>query len=108
MFSLQSRRLNICCSTATLVYANKECSQSSTKSCAKEQDDADAAHLSCCSCMCKVPRSRKAPLMLQVRCKPSTGVTQTAHLILTSRRDGGAFAATLVFRLVSTVRTWFA
>ena len=39
-----------------------------------------------------------------VACRPSTGVTQTASLILTSRTDGGAVGAMLVFRLVSNVR----
>lgn len=39
-----------------------------------------------------------------VVCRPSTGVTQTASLILTSRKDGGAVGAMLVFQLVSNVR----
>lgn len=39
-----------------------------------------------------------------VQCKPSTGVTQSAYLVLASRRDGAAVAATLVFQLVSKVQ----
>lgn len=39
----------------------------------------------------------------RITCTPTTGVTQTSHLVLASRRDGGAFAATLVFHLVSKV-----
>jgi hypothetical protein len=40
----------------------------------------------------------------QVQCRPSTGVTQSAHLVLASRRDGGAVGATLTFHLVSKAR----
>ena len=40
----------------------------------------------------------------RVRCKPTTGVAQAARLVLASRRDGEAMAATLVFELVSAVR----
>lgn len=39
----------------------------------------------------------------RVTCTPTTGVTQTSNLVLASKRDGGAFAATLVFQLVSKV-----
>ena len=41
----------------------------------------------------------------RITCTPTTGVTQTGNLILASKRDGGAFAATLVFHLVSKVRS---
>lgn len=43
--------------------------------------------------------------MCQVNCTPSAGVPQEADLILTSKRDGTVFAATLVFHLHSSVKT---
>lgn len=39
-----------------------------------------------------------------VGCKPTTGSTQHAYLVMAPSRDSGAFAATLVFRFVSSVR----
>jgi hypothetical protein len=39
----------------------------------------------------------------RIKCTPTTGVTQTSSLILSSKKDGGAIAATLVFQLVSKV-----
>lgn len=46
----------------------------------------------------------KGAAVARVRCKPTTGVAQTARLVLATRRDGEAMAATLAFELVSAVR----
>ncbi|GAX74871.1 hypothetical protein CEUSTIGMA_g2317.t1 [Chlamydomonas eustigma] len=47
----------------------------------------------------------KGTARLQIKCIPTTSVPVQSRLILMSRRDGGAHAATLVFQLVSKVDT---
>lgn len=56
----------------------------------------------------EAPSLRLAPkskILCQVNCTPSAGLPQEADLILTSKRDGAVFAATLVFHLRSSVKT---
>ena len=43
--------------------------------------------------------------MCEVKCTPTSGVAQQSRLVLTSKRDGTVYAATLVFALHSAVDT---
>jgi hypothetical protein len=45
----------------------------------------------------------KSKACVAVKCKPTSGMPQTSHLVLSTRRDGDALGAMLVFKLVSEV-----
>lgn len=47
----------------------------------------------------------KTKAAIAVKCRPSSGVAQTSHLVLSTRRDGDALGTMLVFKLVSKVRS---